>query len=216
MNRIVKDKDLKKTASILRKNEIVFNELRENLRITLPDGKNGLNDDGEACDMKPISERVSAFVDKYDSSTDKGHRKMIEQIRKYYEKLFADLINLTVGGNTVSILPHRTNNIMERLFRDLKRLQRWKSGGISLKRSIGSMLPGTVLVKNLENEEYLKMPLNGTRGFAERFAQIDSHLFMREFSRMKSHRKKIPTSARKLIKEDLALEKIEKMFLAVA
>jgi len=216
LNRIVKDKDLKKTALILRKNEIVFNELRENLRITLPDGKNGLNDDGEACDMKPISERVSAFVDKYDSSTVKGHRKMIEQIRKYYEKLFADPINLTVGGNTVSIQPHRTNNIMERLFRDLKRLLRKKSGSISLKRSIGAMLPGTVLVKNLENEEYLKMLLNGTRGFAERFAQIDSHLFMREFSRMKSHRKKIPTSARKLIKEDLALEKIEKMFLAVA
>jgi len=166
--------------------------------------------------MKSISERVSEFVDKYDSSMDKCHRKMIEQIRKYYEKLFADPINITVAGNMVSIQPHRTNNIMERLFRDLKRLLRKKSGSISLKRSIGAMLPGTVLVKNLENEEYLKMLLNGTRGFEERFAQIDSHLFISEFSKMKSHSKKIPANARKLIKEDLALEKIEKMFLAVA
>jgi len=33
LNRIVDDLDFEKTASILRKNEIVFNELREALRI---------------------------------------------------------------------------------------------------------------------------------------------------------------------------------------
>ena len=78
------------------------------------------------------------------------------------------------------------------------------------------MMPGTILVKNLENAEYLELLLDGANGLEERFAQIDSHLFLSEFSKMKSQNKKIPADARKLIKEDQSLEKIGKMFLAVA
>jgi len=216
LSRIVENESFERTASILEKNEMVFIELREALRIAMPEGKNGLNDDGSDCDMKSISVKVSEFTDKYDSSTKKVHRKMIEQIRKYNEKLFADPITSKVDGDEVLIQPQRTNNVMERLFRDLKRLLRRKSGSISLKRPIGAMLPDTVLVKNLENGEYLKMLLQGTSSLEERFAQIDSHLFIREFSKMRSHGKRIPTDAKKLIKEDQALEKIENLFLAVA
>jgi len=78
------------------------------------------------------------------------------------------------------------------------------------------MLPGTVLIKNLEKEEYLDLLLDGTSGLEERFAQIDSRLFLREFSKMKSQNKKIPTDAKKLIKENQFLEKTVKMFLATA
>ena len=78
------------------------------------------------------------------------------------------------------------------------------------------MMPGTVLVKNLEKEDYLKILIEGTSGLEERFAQIDSHLFIREFSKMKSHNKKVPANVKKLIKENQALEKIEKMYLAEA
>jgi len=78
------------------------------------------------------------------------------------------------------------------------------------------MLPGTVLVKNLEDKEYLELLLNGTSGLEERFSQIDSRLFLSEFSKMKSNNKKIPAAARKLIREDHSLDKIEKMFLATA
>jgi hypothetical protein len=78
------------------------------------------------------------------------------------------------------------------------------------------MLPGTVLVKNLDNEEYLDLLLDGTSGLEERFSQIDSRLFLQEFSEMKSHNRKIPTDAKKLIKDPQALEKIEKLFLSAA
>jgi len=57
---------------------------------------------------------------------------------------------------------------------------------------------------------------HGTNGLEERFSQIDSHLLLRKFSKMKLQNRKIPADARKLIKEDQMLEKIEKMFLAVA
>ena len=105
---------------------------------------------------------------------------------------------------------------MERFFRYLKRLLRKRSGSVSVKRSLAAMLPGTVLVKNLEDKEYLELLLNGTSGLEERFSQIDSRLFLSEFSKMKSNNKKIPAAARKLIREDHSLDKIEKMFLATA
>ena len=60
------------------------------------------------------------------------------------------------------------------------------------------------------------MLLDGASGLEERFSQIDGHLFLSEFSKMRSHNRKIPADARKLIKEDKTLEKIERMFLAAA
>lgn len=71
-------------------------------------------------------------------------------------------------------------------------------------------------MKNLEDKEYLELLLAETSGLDERFSQIDSQLFLCEFSEMKSQNKKIPTDARKLIKEDHLLEKIEKRYLATA
>ena len=121
-----------------------------------------------------------------------------------------------IAGKDVLIQPQRTNNVMEQFFRYLKRLLRKRSGNISVKRSLTAMLPGTVLVKNLDNEDYLELLLDGTSGLEERFSQIDSRLFLQEFSEMKSHNRKIPADAKKLIKEDQALDKIEKLFLAVA
>jgi len=216
LDRIINDKDLKQTASFLEENEAVFNELRQALRITLKDGKQGLNDAGENCAMKSISDKVDEFIKKYKLSKNEYHQKMIEQIQKYYEKLFADPIKVMIAGKEVLIQPQRTNNIMEQFFRYLKRLLRKKSGNISVKRPLSAMLPGTVLVKNLDNEEYLELLLDGTSSLEERFSQIDSRLFLREFSEMRSHNRKIPADAKKLIKEERALDKIGELFLASA
>ena len=141
---------------------------------------------------------------------------MIEQIEKYYEKLFADPIRVMIDGKEVLIQPQRTNNVMEQFFRYLKRLLRKKGGNISVKRSLTAMLPGTVLIKNLDNEEYLALLLDGTSGLEERFAQVDSCLFLEEFSEMKSYNKKLPIDANKLIKKEKMPDKIEKLFLATA
>lgn len=216
LNRVIDDTDVKQTASFLEENESVFNELRESLRITLKDSKQGLNDEGEKCDMKTISEKVTTFIETYKSSEDKYHKKMIDQIEKYSEKLFADPIKVTIDGKETLIQPQRTNNVMERFFRYLKRSLRKRNGNISVKRSLTAMLPGTVLVKNLENEEYLELLLDGTSGLEERFAQVDSRLFLQEFSEMKSLDKKIPVDAKKLIKKEKMPDMIEKMFIAVA
>ena len=216
LDRIIEDKELSQTATRLKKNEIIFKELRETLRITLPEGKQGLNDEGENYDIKTIATKVTNFVEKYESTTDKSYLKMIDQINKYYNKLFADPIPVIIDGKQSYIQPHRTNNMMEQSFRFMKRLLRKKSGNISVKRSLTAMLPGTMLIKNLENNEYLDLLLDGTSGLEERFSQIDNQLFLNEFSKMKASERKIPSDAKKLIKEDGSLEKIKKMYLATA
>jgi len=72
------------------------------------------------------------------------------------------------------------------------------------------------LIKNLDNEKYLDLLLDGANGLEERFAQVDSRLFLREFSKMRSHNQKIPVDAKKLIKQEKMPEKIKKLFLATA
>lgn len=216
LSRVINDKDLKKTVQALEKNETIFNELRETLRITMPTSHQGLNDNGENCDMKSIADKMAGFLEKHESSGEKVHQKMTEQIRKYGGKLFADPICVRVGDKEFYIQPQRTNNIMEQLFRYLKRLLRRKNGKISVKRALTAMLPGTLLVKNLEKKEYLDLLLDGASGLEDRFAQIDNGLFLREFTKMKLHNKKIPPAAKKMIKEEHALEKIEELYLATA
>ena len=47
---------------------------------------------------------------------------MIAQIDKYWDKLFADPITVNTPIGQVTIQPQRTNNLLERFFRDFKRL----------------------------------------------------------------------------------------------
>ncbi|MFH1097876.1 MAG: transposase, partial [Candidatus Desantisbacteria bacterium] len=58
---VVGDKELKKAADSMEDKVKVFDKLREALRIAPPDGKNGLNDDGDEEDIKTIEKKVSDF-----------------------------------------------------------------------------------------------------------------------------------------------------------
>jgi hypothetical protein len=57
---------------------------------------------------------------------------MIEQIDKYWKKLFADPIEVETWDGKKHIQPQRTNNFAEQRFRDLKRGYRKKTGNGSL------------------------------------------------------------------------------------
>jgi len=98
------------------------------MRIALPEGKNGINDNGDSTDMKSIEEKVTEFRKWL---TGNKHRKktyanMVAQIDKYWEKLFADPILITTPDGVRTIQPQRTNNLLERFFRDEKRRGRKK------------------------------------------------------------------------------------------
>jgi hypothetical protein len=186
--RALNDKNLKTVVSRMEEKTQIFDELREAMRIAASDGKKGLNDDGEDVDIKTIEEAVTIFrnSDKIKAAAEANvdYKKMVKQIDKYWEKLFADPIMVTnASGETILVQPQRTNNILERFFRDLKRMYRSKSGTQSLNKVIKAMLADTPLVKNLSNPEYLKIILNGYDTLEERYAEIDEKLVRQEMKK---------------------------------
>ncbi|MCD4723060.1 MAG: hypothetical protein K8S13_24850 [Desulfobacula sp.] len=116
------------------------------------DGK-GLNDDGEEADIKSIARKVKLFRDEImadkKQSQKKSYEKMIKQIDKYWDKLFADPITVKTSNDEILIQPQRTNNILERFFRELKRRNRKRSGTISLNKRLKSMLADTFNMYNI-------------------------------------------------------------------
>ncbi|MBA7659444.1 hypothetical protein ES703_67424 [subsurface metagenome] len=57
---VIMDSVLKNAAEMQEKVD-VFNRLRSAMRITLPENKRGLNDDGELCNIKTIEKEVTKF-----------------------------------------------------------------------------------------------------------------------------------------------------------
>lgn len=207
------DQRLNDLAKDLEVKSAVFDKLRKAMRIVLPDGKDGINDNGSCSDMKTIKERVTAFrkwllCKKHREKTYAG---MIKQIDKYWEKLFADPIPIQTPQGTIIVQPQRTNNILERFFRNEKRRGRKKMGTASLNRMLKSILANTPLVQNLKNEEYLKIILNGCSSLEEKFSQIDARQVQQEMTRSTQNKDKILPAIKKMIKDVKFTEKISKL-----
>ena len=127
--------------------------------------------------------------------------KMRSQIDSYWDKLFADPIEVDTPEGTVTFQPQRTNNILERFFRDIKRSHRRKSGTSSMSKKLKAMLADTPLVKNLENEDYLQILLNGHATLEERFSEIDVNDVREAVNQSQEDSERIPTKIQRLIKK---------------
>jgi len=136
---------------------------------------------------------------------------MIKQVDKYWEKLFADPIAVTTSTGPFTIQPQRTNNILERFFRDLKRGNRRKSGTISLTKTIRSILADTPLVKNLGNSEYLEVILDGCNTLEERFERIDSRLVLEKLQAEKKNDEIVSPVVKKIIRHPDLPAKLTKL-----
>ncbi len=160
----------------------VFDKLREVMRMAPIDGKKGLNDSGQINEIKTIEKGVRTFysclINKYSENGD--YKKMIKQIKKYWNKLFSDPIIVRICGKDVKIQPQRTNNIMEQFFRKLKRIFLRKSGANSMTETLETILPSVTFVNNLKNNQYMKILLNGKETLEERFADIDSKIIRKK------------------------------------
>lgn len=201
---VVEDPEIQKSVQLLQKKTADFTELRNAMRIALPDGKDGLNDDGDDDnDMPTIEKAVSKFVEREDikNSTDLSYQKMYSQIKKYWKKLFADAIIVTLpNGEEIRIYAQKTNNILERFFRELNRGNRKRNGGKSLGRTLQTMLAETPIVKNLNNPEYVRIILNGKSTLAARFAEVDAELIRKEIKKLGEDEEKLPVEVKKLVK----------------
>ena len=195
---------LRKAVERMQEKSAVFDKLREAMRIAVPDGKHGLNDGGEEAAIHTIEKGVEDFCewvqrDEKHSGQD-DYKKMVAQIRHYWEKLFSNPLVVDTPKGEMSIQPQRTNNILEQLFRDFKRRYRKKSGMNTLSKNLKAMLSDTPLIKNLENPEYLKIILDGKQRLEERFAEIEVQLVLKELSNLQHESEKVFPKIKKIIK----------------
>jgi len=216
LSSIIRDSKLKEAALLMQEKCKVFDKLRRAMRIALHSGKFGLNDKGTGENIKSIESKVKRFYEwlcHYDKKSKEDYRKTIQQINKYWEKLFADPITVKSPCGEIIIQPQRTNNILEQFFRDLKRSYCKKTGFAAINKTLKAMLSDTPLVKNLDNHEYMKILLNGKDSLEARFAEIDSVIVRKELMK-KNQVKMIPPEIVKFIKEP-KLPEIFAAFFAV-
>lgn len=205
LTKIVEDQQLKRAAVQMEKKVKIFKKLRKALSITVSESKKGLNDDGQQADIKSIAKKVKIFREEVVADEKlcqtKSYKKMIEQIDKYWDKLFADPITVDTPNGQITIQPQRTNNILERFFRDLKRRNRKKSGTMSLNKTLKSILADTPLVKNLDNPDYMQIILDGSDTLEERFERIDSYMVTERLKVEQKKYERISPEMRKIIQQ---------------
>lgn len=210
------DKTLRTACEHMEEKVFVFDRLRDAMRIADPEGSHGLNDDGEDADVKTIKMCVKDFriwlIHDKGYKENKDYQKMVEQIDKYWEKLFADPITVDTPQGKITIQPQRTNNILERFFRGIRYGYRRKSGKNSMSKTLKAMLAETPLVKNLENPEYMKIILNGKETLEDRFAEIDAKLVRQELKKSQEDSEKIPANIKAIIKKPQLPEILVNLF----
>ena len=101
-NEVVKDKRLNALAASLERKAVVFDKLRTAMRIALPEGKNGINDNGDDVDIKSIEEKVitDTCLDLIDKIADrKIQRRILDRIENLGNSEYY-LMNLINRGKT--------------------------------------------------------------------------------------------------------------------
>ena len=203
ISRALADRALASTVLRMQGKVEIFDQLRTAMRIAQPEHGKGLNDEGDP-DITTIKERVTTL--RYSNEikalaeSNIAYRKMVKQIDQYWDKLFADPIEVVTPTGTVTLQPQRTNNLMEQFFRDLKRNHRKRSGNHSLTKTLKTMLAQTPLVKNLDNPLYMNIILNGKANLAERFAEIDIEQVRKDHAEAKKSVQRYPMRMAELFK----------------
>jgi len=214
------DKGLQRRLTAIDLKIAVFDQLRTAMRIAEVGGGAGLNSGSRSLAMGPIQKAVERFRQQMTSRADYAStphwQALIGQIDKYHDKLFADPITVSTPSGTRRIQPQRTNNVMERLFRDFRRGARHRSGHNSISGLLQSMIADTPLVRNLENPRYLEILLNGQPTLEARFAQIEVETVRKELQAAQGSLEKVPPPIRQLIALPAFPQAISRLFRKAA
>ena len=203
IEKVAADALLQRTIAAMEVKIAVFDQLRDALRIAPVGATTGLNSGSEPVALGPIQKAVEQFrrriVARADYASASHWQAMIAQIDKYGSKLFADPITVQTTHGPLRVQPQRTNNLMGRFFRDLRRGERRRTGHNSLRESLQSMIADTPLVKNLENPNYMRILLNGQPSLEARFAQLDIDLVRQEMKTAQHCPDRVPRKILELI-----------------
>lgn len=218
LNTVLHNKHLSLAAQSIENKVVVFDALRSAMRIAVPEEKSGLNDDGENVDLPTIELKLIEFkewINSHDFPYDKSQfLKLIGQLNKYWPKLFAAPITIEAEGDTLVIQPQRTNNDLERLFRDMHHGNCKKTGTSKMNRALKAMLADTPLVRNLKNEEYVSIVLNGHSTLADRFAEIDAQLVREKINEANKNTDRLPGKLKRLLRRKSLIDDISQAFSA--
>jgi hypothetical protein len=200
---LLNDKTLRRAIVHIERKIEVFDQLRIAMRIAPKNGTQGLNDDALDEPIQTIEKRVRCFYENLladsNSRKNKDYQRLLAQMDKYFEKLFADPIEVDTPEGKVFLQPQRTNNLLERFFRDHKRGHRRKTGHRAMNRTMRTMLADTPLIKNLENSDYMHILLEGHENLEALFAQTTTAQLREELQKTQRAPDKIPTVIKRLI-----------------
>jgi len=98
---------------------------------------------------------------------------VIKQLEKYWDKIFAGGIEVSVQGQAKTITPQRTNNISEQFYRRLKQLLRRLHGNSSVNKDLMYLPEEIALIENLSNQHYIANLMKNESQLADEFAKLD-------------------------------------------
>lgn len=209
LNNITQDIALSESIDEINSEILIFDKLRKAMRIAPENGTDGLNDDGSKADIKTIEKEVNAFIAEQEknpaSINNKKRVAFIKQLNKYREQLFSDPIVVKTAEGIKTIQPQRTNNLMERMFRDFTRDNKRKTGVNTIGNTIRAMVADTPLIRNLKNEHYRKIIIGENEHLAEVFANVDASTIRQKMNEHTICNEKIPKKIKALLKEDKLL-----------
>jgi hypothetical protein len=165
---IVEDPSLKKTVGQYEVKLAVFSELREAFGTTPKSVNNGLTQMKEVTTYREhrkikndVQKLLKSIAKNNKKEKDKNVRdlfqKMINKINEYGERLFVDPLVVEVNDEKRTFFIHRTNNIVEQLFRWLNYGFRRIHGNHSIRRNLENIPEQLPLVENLKNPNYIKL-----------------------------------------------------------
>ena len=170
--------ELRTIVAEMKRDQRVFEQLRDALRICPKGGTQRRNDDGASNLLNPSCHKA-VFKDLRRSlkrkarsgASQKACHIVVEHLDKYWDYLFGHVLK----KRPEKIVVPRTNNIEESLFRTIKRQCRRLHGRGHVCRDIEDMLEAAPLVLNLRNASYCETVYGGTdfQRIADRFSAVD-------------------------------------------
>jgi hypothetical protein len=218
---VVEDPSVKKIVDQYEVKLAVFSDAREAFGTTPKSVNNGLTQMKELTSHRE-HQKIKIAVQKFLKALEKKNKKekdkklcdlfnkVINKINEYGERLFADPLVVEVKNEKRTFFIHRTNNIVEQLFRWLNYGFRRIHGNHSIRRNLENIPEQLPLVENLKNPNYMKLVFGEGINIAEKFSEIDVKI-IREMEKKHYPKKKIYSSRK--IKKSLRSPDFKKQLL---
>jgi hypothetical protein len=218
---VASSKKAKMIVKSLNEKAIIFDEFREVLRL---DTKGGyISRAGEtAPDEKSLSEMKSALddlVDKFKLNRDtmnKNQKKAVDIILKHIEKHGQFLWGHRIvvqdeNGKEIVLYAYRTNNIIEVMWRNVKKGLRRRIGCGKIGHIMEHLPASLFYTANLMNKEYINVVLGGSLdNLPKLFAQNDAEnkVPIVADSKKKLARGSLPRSQKAIIRSENFIQKV--------